>query len=64
MMRRSFTRRRGRRGNDSSLRILGILLIAGGLIILWRLLPFWLLWALLAMLLIGAGLVLAIGLLF
>jgi hypothetical protein len=61
MMRRRFVRRRGHRGGDSQ-RVLGIMLIAGGLIILWRLLPVWLLWALAATLLIGLGLVLTIGL--
>jgi len=59
-MRQSPWRRRGRQRSDAA-RLVGALLAAGGLIILWRLLPVWLLWGLVAAVLVAIGLVLVFG---
>ncbi len=59
-MRQSPWRRRGRQRSDA-VRLVGALLAAGGMIILWRLLPVWLLWGLVAAVLVAIGLVLVFG---
>lgn len=59
-MRQSPWRRRGRQRSDAA-RLVGALLAAGGLVILWRLLPVWLLWGLVAAVLVAIGLVLVFG---
>lgn len=59
-MRRSLWKKRGR-ADGGGMRFIGALLVGVGLIILWRLLPVWLLWGLAAAVLVAIGLALVLG---